>query len=144
MAIDKASLDSLRIDRVTETTSPRKAWWLVAGVALIAALGLVAWLIVRPARANVRVVAARALRGETKSTVLNATGYVTARRAATVSSKFTGRVIDVYVEEGMRVIAGQVLARLDAAIPQHALQLARAQAQAASSALQETKVRMEQ
>jgi transcriptional regulator of acetoin/glycerol metabolism len=45
--------------------------------------------------------------------VLNASGYVTARRAATVSSKVTGKVIEVLIEEGMKVKEGQVVARLD-------------------------------
>ena len=47
------------------------------------------------------------------STVLNASGYVTARRQATVSSKVTGKVVDVLVEEGMKVEKDQILARLD-------------------------------
>ncbi len=45
--------------------------------------------------------------------VLSASGYVTARRLATVSAEITGRVLEVLVEEGMSVTAGQVLARLD-------------------------------
>ena len=45
--------------------------------------------------------------------LLNASGYVTARRAATVSSKVTGKVMEVRVEEGMKVEEGQLLARLD-------------------------------
>ena len=45
--------------------------------------------------------------------MLNATGYVTARRRATVSSKITGKVVQVNIEEGMAVREGQVLARLD-------------------------------
>ena len=44
--------------------------------------------------------------------VLNASGYVTARRRATVSSKVTGKVLEVFVEEG-KAVRGQVLARLD-------------------------------
>jgi HlyD family secretion protein len=144
MAIDKASLDSLRIRRDAGNTRERKPWWLAAGVAVIIVVALIIWLIARPARANVRVMPARAIHGQAQATVLNATGYVTARREATVSSKFTGRVTDVYVEEGMRVMPGQVLARLDAAVPQHALHLAQAQQAAAASALNETRVRMEQ
>ena len=144
MAIDKASLDSLRIQREGGNTRERKPWWLAAGVVVILVVALIIWLIARPARANVRVMPARAVHGQAQATVLNATGYVTARRAATVSSKFTGRVTDVYVEEGMRVMPGQVLARLDAAVPQHALHLAQAQQAAAASALNETRVRMEQ
>ena len=45
--------------------------------------------------------------------VLNASGYVTARRRATVSSKVTGKVIDVLIEEGQPVKEGQMLAHLD-------------------------------
>ena len=45
--------------------------------------------------------------------MLNASGYVTARRRATVSSKVTGKVVEVLIEEGMVVAAGQLLARLD-------------------------------
>ena len=144
MAIDKASLDSLRIDRGGSDTRDRKPWLLVAGAAVIVLIAFIIWLMARPARASVRVVPARAVHGQAQATVLNATGYVTARREATVSSKFTGRVTDVYVEEGMRVMPGQVLARLDAAIPEHALRLAQAQQAAAASALNETRVRMEQ
>ena len=48
---------------------------------------------------------------------MNASGYVTARREATVSSKVTGKVIEVLVEEGMKVEQGQVLARIDS-LPQ--------------------------
>ena len=44
-------------------------------------------------------------------TVLNASGYVTARRQATVSSKVTGKVMEVFIEEGVAVKEGQILAR---------------------------------
>src|SRR5678816_3439501 len=47
------------------------------------------------------------------NSVLNASGYVVARRMATVSSKVTGKVLEIYVEEGMEVKKNQVLARLD-------------------------------
>ena len=63
---------------------------------------------------------------------VNATGYVTARRQATVSSKVTGKVIEVFIEEGMRVKAGQELARLDASYVSRGLSLAQAEAQAAA------------
>ncbi|MFL6280443.1 MAG: efflux RND transporter periplasmic adaptor subunit, partial [Vicinamibacterales bacterium] len=51
--------------------------------------------------------------GAAPGAVLNASGYVTARRRATVSSKVTGKVLEVFVEEGKAVRKGQVLARLD-------------------------------
>ena len=45
--------------------------------------------------------------------MLDATGYVVARRMATVSAKITGKVREVLIEEGQRVEAGDVMARLD-------------------------------
>jgi RND family efflux transporter MFP subunit len=74
--------------------------------------------------------------------VLNASGYVTARRRATVSSKVTGKVIEVNVEEGMAVREGQVLARLDDAQPRAALALAQAQVESARRAVRENEVRL--
>ena len=58
--------------------------------------------------------------------VLNASGYITARRIATVSSQITGLITEVNVEEGMIVEADQVLARLDSALVAVDLDLARA------------------
>jgi HlyD family secretion protein len=59
--------------------------------------------------------------------VLNASGYVVARRRATVSSKVTGKVVEVNVEEGQAVRKGQVLARLDDSQVRSALSVAEAQ-----------------
>ena len=64
--------------------------------------------------------------------VLNASGYVTARRRATVSSKVTGKVLEVFVEEGKAVRKGQVLARLDDSQMRAALAVAQAQLEARS------------
>jgi multidrug efflux pump subunit AcrA (membrane-fusion protein) len=58
--------------------------------------------------------------------VLNGSGYVVARRAATVSSKVTGKVVEVRIEEGQQVQKGEVLARLDDTNVQAALRLAEA------------------
>jgi len=80
----------------------------------------------------------------TERTVLNASGYVTARRAATVSSKVTGKVVEVLVEEGLRVQEGQVLARLDDTNVKASLRLAEAQLDSARKALAETRVRLKE
>ena len=77
-------------------------------------------------------------------TVLNASGYVTARRQATISSKVTGKVTEVLIEEGMRVNEGQVLARLDDTNVVASLQLARAQLESARQARAETQVRLKE
>ena len=80
----------------------------------------------------------------TQASVLNASGYVTARRRATVSSKVTGKVIEVNVEEGMAVRQGQVLARLDDSTLQATLRLYRAQLEAARQQIPESEVRLAQ
>ena len=72
------------------------------------------------------------------ATLLNASGYVTARRAATVSAKVTGKVIEVLVEDGMNVEAGAVLARLDDANVQAGLRLAEARVISARRIMEET------
>jgi len=74
--------------------------------------------------------------------VLNASGYVTARRQATVSSKVTGKVVDVLVEEGMEVREGQVLARLDDSTVRKELALGEARLVSQRRALTETEVRL--
>ena len=76
--------------------------------------------------------------------MLDATGYVVARRQATVSAKVTGKVVEVFIEEGMRVEEGQVLARLDASIPRAELALSESQLASAKSGLEEMKVQIRQ
>jgi RND family efflux transporter MFP subunit len=94
----------------------------------------------RPTEIDVATVTERA--AGTEAAILNASGYVTARRRATVSSKITGKVVEVNVEEGMAVSAGQVLARLDDATARAAVALAVAQAEASRQAVRETEVRL--
>ncbi|MFZ1054053.1 MAG: efflux RND transporter periplasmic adaptor subunit [Opitutaceae bacterium] len=74
--------------------------------------------------------------------MLNSSGYVTARRQATISSKITGKVTEVLVEEGLKVKEGQVLARLDDTNVVASLQLARAQLESARTTQAETQVRL--
>src|SRR5206468_9541079 len=110
---DKEALDGLRIDR-TSARKRRVSPWLLALVLLLVAGGAaVFWFVSRPKAAVVRTIAVQEKSAGGQKTLLNGSGYVTARRAATVSSKITGKVTEVLVEEGMKVEAGQVLARLD-------------------------------
>ena len=76
--------------------------------------------------------------------MLNASGYVVARREATVSSKVTGKVMEVLIEEGMKVTEGQVLARLDDTNVKASFRLAEAQLVSAKAALEETRVGIRQ
>jgi len=71
------------------------------------------------------------------NSVLDASGYVVARRQATASSKVTGKVMEVYVEEGMLVEKGQVVAILDDSALQAQLALAKARTGSARAFLAE-------
>ena len=138
-------LAALRIERAPER--PRTGRWIVGGGLLIlsAALSLAGWRWAtreRPVEVQVATVTERAA-GE-QAAVLNASGYVTARRRATVSSKITGKVVEINVEEGMMVREGDVLARLDDSSAKASLALAEAQAEAARRALRENEVRLDQ
>src|SRR3954466_4593243 len=145
MADLKSDLAALRIER--EPERPGSGRWIVwtGLLILVAALGFAAfrWFTrERPVEVQVATVTARA--AGTQAAVLNASGYVTARRRATVSSKITGKVVEVDVEEGMIVTQGQVLARLDDSTAQAALALAAAQAESARKAVNENEVHLAQ
>ena len=142
----KPTLDDLRIERSEKTKSPTRIWLVVLGIAILMVAAALVWWLKRPQAIEVRTVLARdaASGSGVERTVLNASGYVTARRQATVSSKVTGKVIEVLVEEGLRVKEGQVLARLDDTNVKTSLQLAEAQLASAKAALAETGVRIKE
>ncbi|HJQ41320.1 MAG TPA: efflux RND transporter periplasmic adaptor subunit, partial [Thermoanaerobaculia bacterium] len=139
--VDKATLDGLRIARPDVEPRRKTPWIVAAGVAAMV-IAAIAFAITRGGGKAVKVAPARAVASQTRGAVLNASGYVTARRRATVSSKVTGKVTEVFIEEGMHVKAGQELARLDAASVSRGLAVAQAEAAAARSALEETRVRI--
>ncbi len=142
MAAASPSLDGLRIERPADTG--RRPWrWLVVPVLLLAAGGGWWWWAGPSGMAAVRTAVARETAAAPADTaVLNASGYVTARRRATVSSKVTGKLIAVRVEEGMAVRRGQVLARLDDSTVRSQLALAEARLGAARRAIAEQEVRL--
>ena len=90
----------------------------------------------------VRTARVRSVSVDAGTTVLNASGYVTARRQATVSSKTAGQIIEIAIEEGMEVIAGQVLARLDSSNLERSFGLAEAQTAAAGKAVLEVEAQL--
>jgi RND family efflux transporter MFP subunit len=142
---DTDDLSALRIEREPlNTNSGRWVKWLVLLV-IFGGAGAGAWVWFtreRPIEVEVAAVTERAAGAQ--ASVLNASGYVTARRRATVSSKVTGKVIEVNVEEGMEVREGQDLARLDDSSLQAALKLYRAQLEAAKQQIPESEVRLAQ
>src|SRR5215471_13739507 len=78
------------------------------------------------------------------SAVLNASGYIVARRRATVSSKVTGKVMDVLIEEGHPVKEGQIVAHLDDTQARATLNLAEAQLAAAQKSMAEDQAKLAQ
>jgi RND family efflux transporter MFP subunit len=93
----------------------RWLWPAVAGVLVVAVLGgAAAWwfLGVRPLPVQIATAVAPGAGGATGA-ILQATGYITARRMATVSTQITGTLTHVLIEEGDRVEKGQVIARLE-------------------------------
>jgi RND family efflux transporter MFP subunit len=136
--VETSKLEQLKIEREPETRQRPRRWpiWLVA-IAVLAAVAY--WFLLKPEAAlEVSTAVAREVSAQSAATVLNASGYVTARRQATVSSKFTGKVTEVLIEEGMRVEAGQVLARLDDSNIRTSYELALAQLESARTSLKET------
>jgi multidrug efflux pump subunit AcrA (membrane-fusion protein) len=110
-------LKELRIDRSAPPPPPsRTGLWIGLGIVLaVLVLALAAWaLFGRDNAIEVKTADVAALDSAgSNASVLDATGYVVARRMATVSAKITGKVREVLIEEGQRVEAGQVMATLD-------------------------------
>jgi RND family efflux transporter MFP subunit len=139
--MEPSKLDQLKIEREPESESGSRGWLAIvfAITFLVTALAVLVFWVMRPAPAlEVRTTTARAVTGNAASTVLNASGYVTARRYATVSSKLTGQVREVLIEEGMEVEDGQVLAYLDDSNIRRSFELAQAQLASQKTAARET------
>jgi HlyD family secretion protein len=145
MNASKPTLDDLRIQRRPERES--KSRWLAALVAVVVLLaaGLGLWSRSQATEIEVRTMPARGVAGGgPERTVLNASGYVTARRQATVSAKVTGKILQVLIEEGMKVKTGAVLAQLDDSNLKTSLDVTRAQLESARLAVEETRAALKQ
>ena len=145
MSLDKAALESLRLERGPDSGDYRdtrvrgRRRWIVGGVVALLLLGL-AWRMFNGA-VPVQTATVEAPDGA-DGAVLNASGYVTARRLATVSSKVTGRITEVLFEEGAEVKEGQVLARLDPSTGKAEFSVADKGLEAARRNLNEIEVRL--
>jgi RND family efflux transporter MFP subunit len=144
MALDTESLGSLRIERSNPVSSGNRTGLYISIAAIVLVLAAGAWFFLRPKPTEVTTVTAEAeSTGPSLGTsVLNASGYVVARRMATVSSKVTGKVLEIYVEEGMEVKKDQVLARLDPENSSTMLTMAERELEASKRNLTEIEVRL--
>ena len=104
-------LKELRIDRRPGAVKKKRRWPIFLGASLAIIVAVVLLIGARPV--EVETAKARSAAEGGPASVLDASGYVTARRIATVSSKITGKVKEVLIEEGQRVAEGEILARLD-------------------------------
>ncbi len=130
-------LKELRIDRSVAETPSRRLPWIVLGVIAVLAVVAGLWFVLAGSSAlpvHTAVAQPMASAGANAS-VLDATGYVTARRSATVSAQITGTLTQVLIEEGEHVGAGQVLATLDDTAQKAALAQTQAQLHSAQSLL---------
>ena len=131
-------LKSLKIDRsAPPPPTSHKGLWIGLGVAAVVVLGAGgAWLALgrdKGVEVQVADVVAIGNGGAVSASVLDATGYVVARRMATVSAKVPGKVREVLIEEGQRVEPGQVIATLDPIDAEQQRTLSASQLQAARS-----------
>ncbi len=144
MADPSQSINQLKIDRTAPAPQAQGLTWVyvVGGVLIVAAI---LWFVFGRGGAAVAIetdIARKPPSVAAANSVLDASGYVVARRQATVSSKVTGKVLEVFVEEGMSVEKDQVVATLDDTTQQAQLAVSIAQAESARASLAEINARL--
>ncbi|MGB7439279.1 MAG: efflux RND transporter periplasmic adaptor subunit [Candidatus Acidiferrum sp.] len=137
----RPDLSSLRISDTKRTNSRSRRWvWIVLTV-LVLALAAGATFAFRNRKVEVEVAAA-SKPATGPAGVLNASGYVTPRRRATIAAKITGRVTGVFFDEGTRVTEGQLLATLDDSDARRALDSAKADRDSSQAAILDLQVQL--
>lgn len=140
-------LAALRIPQEERGGGRGKPIVLVTVVLLLVALVAGGWYwstALQAVAVRVAPVTAQSGAAAAQGAVLNASGYVVARRRATVSSKVTGKVMRILIEEGQPVREGQILAHLDDTLPRASLAYAEAQLASARKAAAEDQARLAQ
>lgn len=137
----KPDLSSLRISEAKRTNTRSRRWIWVVLVILVLALAAGATFAYRNRKVEVEVATAtKPVTGP--AGVLNASGYVTPRRRATIAAKITGRVTGVYFDEGTRVGEGQLLATLDDSDARRSLESAKADRDSSQAAILDFQVQL--
>ena len=144
----QALLKELSIDRSADSAPSRgRLWKFLVLVVILAGAAAGGYFFLPNGGQGIVINTAIARAATTESagnSVLDATGYVVARRQATVSSKTTGKVVEVLIEEGDLVQKQQLLATLDDSIPSAQLDLARSQLASAKAGLAELDIALQQ
>jgi len=117
MSDKKDLLNNLKIDRNAppseEPMTPLSRYGILGAISVAIVIGWLFFTGEEPVEVTTFTVKEINQNDTSASSILDASGYVVARRRATVSSKMTGKVMEVFVEEGMYVEKGQLLAQLD-------------------------------
>ncbi|MCG8432955.1 MAG: efflux RND transporter periplasmic adaptor subunit [Gammaproteobacteria bacterium] len=147
MPLDRDALSALKMDRDASVTAARRRLYpyvLGAAALLVVVVASILWFQLREQPVAVQTARARSVAPQSagEGPVLSATGYVVARRIATASSKVTGQIKQVFIEEGMAVEEGQVIAKLDDSAARKQLALAQSQLETARKSVFETEVRL--
>ena len=139
----KADLGSLRIHD-SHRSSGKTGKLLSYASAALGAVVLIAGLAYafRNQTPSVEVVTAQKPEAGGREAILNASGYVTPRRRATIAAKITGRVTGVFFDEGTHVHKGQLLATLDESDVKRALESAKADRNASQAAIADLQVQL--
>lgn len=151
LVIDTGLLKELRIDGSHREEHgnggpPKWVWGLVAAIVLLALAGAAAWWFLagnKPVAVQTVTVRANG-QGASADAVLQATGYVTARRSATVSAQITGTLTEVLIDEGFKVKKGQVLARLEDSALKAGLAAADAQVRSSQATIGQLRAQLAQ
>ena len=139
----KPNLSDLKIDHQARSNDGGGRRLLLIAAAVLVTIAVIAILIVGGTSVTtVEVAIARAAPTGGAATVLNASGYVEPRRKATVSSKITGKVTEVLVDEGMAVEEGQILAQLDDSDARRRYEAIRAERDVVRAAIEELEVNL--
>ena len=144
---DNDLLHELRIDRGQrdDDESPRRWPWIVGAVIVVLVVaGVVAGFVLHGRAVTVATSTAVAAASSNDAAVLQATGYVVARRQANVSAQIIDTVTQVLIEEGEHVEKGQILAKLDPTQYQAQLDSARAQYAAAQAQVVKARATLQQ
>ena len=141
--IGKPNLSDLKIDHQSRSNHGGGRRLLLIAAAVLVAIAVIVILFVGATSVTtVEVAIARTAPTGGAATVLNASGYVEPRRKATVSSKITGKVIEVLVDEGMAVEEGQILAQLDDSDARRRFEAIRAERDVVRAAIEELEVNL--
>jgi RND family efflux transporter MFP subunit len=136
-------LSQLRInrDQQADGINANRVW--IGAIVLAVVVIIAASLFGESDPVKVQIEMARmAVPDSSSATVLDATGYVIARRTATVSSKVTGKVAEIYIEEGQQVEKDQIVALLDDSNARKSLELSKAELYSAQTQVAETEARL--